>query len=46
MDRQPQIERERSGGEFILGKGVVVDGGRPGYMTFVSMVMGSLFSHT
>lgn len=40
VDRQQQ--RGRSGGEFILGRGVVVDGGRLGYMTFVSMVMVSL----
>lgn len=40
--RQAATERQRSGGEFILGKGVVVDGGRLGYMTFVSMVMVSL----
>ncbi len=40
VDRQQQ--RGRSGGEFILGRRVVVDGGRRGYMTFVSMVMVSL----
>lgn len=40
VDRQQQ--RGRSGGEFILGRGVVVEGGRLGYMTFVSMVMVSL----
>lgn len=41
VDRQQQ--RGRSGGEFILGRGgLVVDGGRLGYMTFVSMVMVSL----
>lgn len=45
VDRQQQ-EKRRSGGEFILGSGVVVvDGGRLGYMTFVSMVMVSV-SHT
>lgn len=37
-----QQRRERSGGKFILGRGAAVNGGRLGYMTFVSMVMVSL----
>lgn len=44
VERQQQ-QRGRSGVEFILGRGVGVcalDGGRLGYMTFVSMVMVSL----
>lgn len=40
--RQAATARE-VGGEFTLRRGlVVVDGGRLGYMTFVSMVMVSL----